>query len=490
VAIFCTLLNKIFLKVMEEKAVREPNIKESSPEQIKKLHPVVAIGASAGGLKAINELLENLPVDLGMTYVIIQHLSPTHESILPELLERKTKMKVHKVETGMHIEKNNVYVIPPNTFMSMVDSKLTLSDRVKSDGTYHPIDFFFNALAPIYQSKAIGIILSGSGTDGAAGIQQIKINGGITFAQDESAAFLSMPKAAVDSGFTDFVLSCEEIAKELSAIVKTSLGVLTVNEIAEAQISEIKKIQTLLHNKKDVDFGYYKQTTVNRRIMRRMALNKFQNISEYTKLVRENSNELELLYKDLLINVTSFFREPTVYEALTIKIFPDILNNRKDNDLIRIWTPACASGEEAYSIAICLYDYLQSKALSTPIQIFGTDLNETAIEKARAGIYLNGALDNVTKERLEHYFTKIDGHYQIIKPIRDLCVFATHNLLKDPPFSRMDLISCQNVMIYLETNPQKKILQAFHYALKPTGYLLLGKSETIGTSTELYNQVD
>ncbi len=474
----------------EEKVTLENNNKQSSAEELKKLHPVVAIGASAGGLKALNELLEHLGEDLGMTYVIIQHLSPTHESILPELLEKKTTMKVHKVENGVKIEKNNVYVIPPNTFMSIVDSKLTLSTRIKSDGVYHSIDFFLNTLAQVYQTKAIAIILSGSGTDGVAGIQEIKANGGITFAQDESAAFLSMPKTAADSGFVDFVLPCKGIAKELSAIVKTSLGVLTANDTAEINISEIKKIQALLHAKKGVEFGYYKQTTVNRRIQRRMAINKYNNLADYTKFIKENSAELELLYKDLLINVTSFFRDPNIYEALTTKIFPEILKNRKDNDLIRIWTPACASGEEAYSIAICLYDYLQNKALSTPIQIFGTDLNETVIEKARTGIYAKGLLENVSKERLDHYFIKIDGHYQIIKPIRDLCVFATHNLLKDPPFSRMDLISCQNVMIYLETNPQKKILQAFHYALKPTGYLLLGKSETIGNSTELFNQAD
>jgi len=476
--------------VIEETTEGEKNYKESSSEELQKLHPVVAIGASAGGLKALNDLLEHLPADLGMTYIIIQHLSPTHESILPELLEKKTKMKVQKVEDSMKIEADHIYVIPPNTFMSIVDSKLTLSERVKTDGSYHSIDFFLNTLAPVYQTKAIAIILSGSGTDGAAGIQQIKVNGGITFAQDESATFLSMPKAAADSGYVDFVLSCEGIAKELSAIVKTSLGVLTANEIGETNRNEIKKIQILLHNKKGVDFGYYKQTTVNRRILRRMAISKFKHIADYTKFVKENNNELEQLYKDLLINVTSFFREPTVYEALTTKIFPDILKNRKDNDLVRIWTPACASGEEAYSIAICLYDYLQTKAISTPIQIFGTDLNASAIEKARAGIYIKSSLDNISKERLEHYFVKVDGHYQIIKPIRDLCVFATHNLLKDPPFSRMDLISCQNVMIYLETNPQKKILQTFHYSLKQSGYLLLGKSETIGNSTELFSQVD
>ena len=232
------------------------------------------------------------------------------------------------------------------------------------------------------------------------------------------------------------------------------------------------------------------KTTVNRRILRRMVLNKFIDLNEYVKFLRENSHEVDLLYKDLLINVTSFFRDPVVYQALSNKIFPAMFNDRKDNDAVRIWTPACANGEEAYSLAICLFKFLKDKSLTTPLQIFGTDLNESAIDKARTGIYHKGALANVSPEDLERYFMKTDGRYQIIKSIRDVCIFATHNLLNDPPFSRMDLISCQNVLIYIETNPQRKILQAFHYSLKPSGYLLLGKSETIGNSTELFNQED
>lgn len=459
-------------------------------EEKKNMFPVVAIGASSGGLHALNDLLENLPADLGMVYIVIQHLSPTHESILPELLSRKTKMEVHTVENGMHIKPDNVYVIPPNTYMSIVDSKLTLSERVKEKGVYHSIDFFLKALGPVYQAKAVAVILSGSGTDGMLGVQEIKAHGGITFAQDETAEFSGMPKAASDSGFTDFVLPCKRIAQEITAIVKNPQGILTMNELAEANEAALKKIHALLNNKKDVDFGFYKKTTVNRRILRRMTLNKFNNLTDYTKFLRENNHEIELLYKDLLINVTSFFRDAAVYDALSKKIFPALFKNRKNNDMIRIWTPACANGEEAYSLAICLFDYLKEKAISTPIQIFGTDLNEAAIDKARTAVYGKSVLEHVSPQRLERYFVKTDGHYQIIKPIRDVCIFAIHNLIKDPPFSRMDVISCQNVMIYLETNPQKKILQAFHYSIKPAGYLLLGKSESIGNSTELFTQTD
>lgn len=462
----------------------------STSEDLKKLHPVVAIGTSAGGLKALYELFENLPPDLGMTYIIIQHLSPNHQSILPDLVASKTEMKVHQVTEGVKIEKDNVYVIPPNTFMSIADSKLVLSERVKTNSVYHSIDFFFTALAPIYQSKAIGIVLSGSGTDGTVGVEAIKNYGGITFAQDETAAFEGMPKHASDSGFTDFVFPCKRIAQELTSMVKSKSGILSMNELVELNDAELKKIQALLHTKKGVDFGYYKQTTVNRRIMRRMALHRFSSLPEYTKLLRENTHEVDLLYKDLLINVTSFFRDGAVYTALVKKIFPSIFKTKRDTDVVRIWTPACANGEEAYSIAICLFEYLKEKAISTPIQIFGTDLNEAAIDKARTGVYYKSVMQNVSPQRLKKYFIKTDGQYQIIKAIRDVCIFATHNLLKDPPFSRMDIISCQNVFIYLETNPQRKILQAFHYALKPTGHLLLGKSESIGNSTELFHQVD
>jgi two-component system CheB/CheR fusion protein len=475
------------------KNTTDPNTLETgagTEEELSKLHPIVAIGASAGGLQALNELLENLPANLGMSYIIIQHLSPTHESILPELLASKTSMPVKKVEHGIHLEKDEVYVIPPNTFMSIVDSVLTLSERIKTKGMHYSIDHFLNALAPVYQTKAIAVILSGTGSDGTLGVQSIKAHGGITYAQDETAAFLGMPKMASDSGYIDFVLPCKRIAEELASVAQNPQDVLSMNEVVEANQTELKKIQLLLHHKKGVDFGYYKQTTVNRRIMRRMALNKFKKLSDYSKYLRENEAEITLLYKDLLINVTNFFRDPNVYEALGKKIFPALLKNRTDGDIIRIWTPACANGEEAYSLAIALFDFLKEKAISTPIQIFGTDLNETAIDKARVGVYNPSVLQNVSPQRLKRYFMKIDGHYQIIKAIRDVCIFATHNLLKDPPFSRMDLISCQNMLIYIENNPQKKIMQAFHYSIKPTGFLLLGKSETIGSSTDLFTQLD
>ena len=454
--------------------------------------PVVAIGASAGGIEAISKLLENLSPDLGMSYVIIQHLAPDHQSILPELLEKKTRMPVYQVKDGMEVNADNVYVIPPNTYMSITDGHLRLSPRIKSDGVYHSIDFFLNALAPVYKNKAIAIILSGSATDGSLGVQAIKAEGGITFAQDESAKFLSMPLNAIDSGFIDFVLSPKEIAKQLAAFPKVIYSIASSERSSEVETSEteLKKIYFLLHNKHGVDFSYYKPNTINRRIQRRMVLHRITQPGDYIKLLQQAPEEVELLYRDLLINVTSFFREPGSYSALIKRIFPALMKGRRSDDTLRIWIPACASGEETYSTAICLFEFLKGKSINTPIQIFATDLNDKAIEKARTGIYSKGSLENISPKRLKDFFTKHEGNYQIIKAIRDVCIFAPHNLLKDPPFSRMDLVSCQNVMIYLENAGQKKILNTFHYALKPGGYLLLGKSESISSAHGLFSLAD
>jgi two-component system CheB/CheR fusion protein len=452
--------------------------------------PVAAIGASAGGLEALRSFLENLPEDTGIAYVVIQHLSPNHESILPELLERKTRMHVHKVEDGMPLHSNNIYVIPADSYMSILDGHLTLSPRKNKEGLFLPIDFFFKNLAYVYQNKAIGILLSGTGSDGTDGFKEIKAEGGITFAQDNSAQFKGMPKNAIDAGFVDFILSPEQIAKELSDLLKLPYTSLSASDIDLGKEAELRRIFIILHNKKGVDFSLYKQTTISRRILRRLALNHQKSVEEYIALLRANNNEVEQLYQDLLINVTNFFRDSSVFKELTTKIFPAIFKNRKELDRVRVWVAGCATGEEAYSFAIFLSEYMAEKGLKVEFQIFATDLSKTAIEKARSGVYRDGSLENVSSDLLNKYFQKTDGHYQIVKSIRDTCVFATHNLLTDPPFSKIDIISCQNVMIYFEPKAQKKILKAFHYALKPTGFLILGKSETIGTSTDLFGQLN
>ena len=452
------------------------------------LFPIVGIGGSAGALEAILELLSQLPPDLGMAYIYIQHLSPNHKSFLPEIIQRKTKMRVHKVKDNMPIEKNHVYVIPAKYKVTIADGKLKLVANSREDAM-HSIDYFLNSLAPIYQQNAIGILLSGTGSDGTQGLMSIKAEGGITFAQDDSAKHPGMPHHAALMGYVDFVMPPGKIAKELASLIKHPYPVITQNEFLLENKQKLQKIQMIMHSKRGVDFSHYKQTTIQRRILRRMVLNRLKDMDSYTQLLKDSKTESDGLYQDLLISVTNFFRDSGLYTALTSKILPLLLKGRKDNNPLRIWIPGCATGEEAVSFAITILEYLGEKAITTPVQIFATDLNEKAIEKARAGVYLKSALHNVSPSRLRRFFVKMDGHYQVVKVIRDMCIFAPHNLLKDPPFSRMDIISCQNVLIYLESGPQNKIMHAFHYALKPTGYLLLGKSETIGSATDLFELI-
>ena len=397
-------------------------------------------------------------------------------------------MPVLKIKHNMSIRKDRVYVIPAQYEITINEGKFKLREQNKGD-KLHSIDNFLVSLAPLYRQNSIGVILSGTGSDGTRGLMAIKEAGGITFAQDNSAHYIDMPHHAADAGYVDFVMPPDKIAKELASLIKHPYAVTTQNDFFEKHKNELRKILLLVHNKRGVDFSHYKETTIHRRIMRRVALNRVKDLESYAQLLKENRTEVDALYQDLLIMVTSFFRDPVMYEALTNKILPALLKNRKITDPVRIWIPGCATGEEAVSFAIILLEYLGDKAITTPIQIFATDLNEKAIEKARSGIYLKTGLQNVSMQRLRRFFVKTNGHYQIVKTIRDMCIFAPHNLLKDPPFSRMDVISCQNVLIYLEATPQTRIMHAFHYALKSTGYLLLGKSETIGNAIDLFEQL-
>lgn len=487
--------NKITLGNVREKKLPEKKVAKGL---IPKPFPIVAFGASAGGIKAFTTLLEHLNPNLGMAYVLIMHLSPNHKSALAEIMQSKTKMPVHTVVDGMEIKANNIFVIPPNTFMSVVDGHLKLAPRsVTSIGNF-AVDYFFTGLAGIYKNNAIGVILSGTATDGTLGLKAIKAEGGITFAQDESAEFDGMPGNAYNSGYVDFKLPPEGIAKELARLVKTSYTILPSDKIEAVQgkeisnhLEELKKILSIVKGKTGIDFFlHYKHASIYRRVTRRMVLNKFEKLRDYGAMLKTNSQEVDALFDDFLINVTSFFRDPAFYEVLVKKIFPAIIREWKPGDPIRIWVAGCATGEEAYSIAICLIEFLEKKKLTIPIQIFASDLDAGAIEKARTGIYQASAVQSISQNHLKQYFKKIEGNFQIAKSVREICVFSQHNLLKDPPFSRMNFISCQNVLIYLEGNPQKKILQTFHYALKHNGYLSLGKSETIGALSDMFESVD
>jgi two-component system, chemotaxis family, CheB/CheR fusion protein len=455
--------------------------------------PIVAIGASAGGLEAVSQFLKSLPADTGMAYVYVQHLDPTHESMLSSILARHTKMKVTEAKHLMPIQKNHVFIIPPNKSMAIIDGVLTLNPREAKPSVHLPIDKFFLSLAEKQKDGAIGIVLSGNATDGTIGLKAIKAAGGFTFAQDDSAKFQSMPKSAIAEGIVDLVLSPEKIAKELARISNNKeffTRVFSENPVEPIGSEDISAILDLLNKSTGIDFTNYKVNTIQRRILRRVLLHKFDAIKDYLKYLRQNTNEIHSLYQDLLIHVTSFFRDPDAIEYLKKTIIPRIIRAKKENDPLRIWVPACSSGEEAYSLAMILQEILGDKVPSTSIQIFASDLSDSAIAKARIGLYSKSDLDGVSPKRLQRFFSKVDGSYRIAKTIRDLCVFAPHNILRDPPFSKLDLISCCNLMIYFEPSLQKKILHTFHYALNDTGYLVLGKSETASSASELFNQLE
>jgi two-component system CheB/CheR fusion protein len=453
--------------------------------------PVVGIGASAGGLDAVRSFLKALPAKSGMAYVFIQHLSPAHESILPELLQKITPFPVQLITDNLHVEQDHLYIIPHNKIVTAVDGALKLSPLDDTHKKGNTIDLFFTSLGVVHQSFAVGIVLSGALSDGTLGLQVIKSYGGLTFAQDEgTAAFDSMPNSAIKAGVVDFVLPPEKIAERLIAInhpFHTYYSKTDELETLPQQDGDIfKQILTVLRVRRGVDFTYYKQNTLKRRIIRRMALAKAERPNDYLAFLRENKSEQDALYNDMLISVTNFFRDTQSFEVLCNNIFPDLISGKTINEPLRIWIAGCATGEEAYSMAICLQEQLGDKAAAMKIQIFATDISETAIAKARIGIYRINELEGISESRLQQFFTRLDGNYQISKVIRDMCVFAHHNLLKDPPFSKIDLVSCRNVLIYLEPVLQKRALTTFHYSLNDTGYLLLGKSETVGVNTDIF----
>lgn len=456
-------------------------------------HPftVVAIGASAGGLEAITLLLQNLSPHTGMAFIYVQHLSPDHKSILTSLLSRLTEMPVQEIDDMEKMQPDNVYVIPYNKEIEVVDGHIRLSPRPLNKSSNLSIDVLFSSLAETHKENVIGIVLSGSASDGTRGLKEIKLAGGITFAQDESAKFNSMPQSAIAEGVVDFILSPIEIAKELEWISHHPLMKRkTVKTAPEDDIEnsdpDLKAVLQLLHKRKNTDFSHYKMNTIKRRMLRRMVIHKVKTIRQYAVLLSQQKEEVELLYQDLLIHVTDFFRDPDAFEYVKSKVLPKLLLNKTSDETFRIWVAACATGEEVYSIAMLLLEMQGFKSNKINFQIFASDLSTAAINKARTGEYTPQQVKNVSPERLQRFFTKLKDKYRISKSLRDVCIFAEHNILKDPPFSRMDFISCRNLLIYLDTAAQKKAIATFHYALNEGGCLLLGKSETIGTSTSFF----
>jgi PAS domain S-box-containing protein len=446
--------------------------------------PVVGIGASAGGLEAFTALLKALPPDTGMAFVLVQHMDPKHESLLYQLLSKATTMPVAQVADRTRLEPNRVYVIPPNKDLTVDRGVLRLANLRSGP---MPIDNFFSSLARDRQEKAIGVILSGTASDGTRGLKAIKGVGGITFAQDQKTAkYTGMPMSAVASGCVDFVLRPQQIAHQLQRLAQHP-GVAASEEVSEPP-EESEALQTvfrLLRTTTDVDFSLYKPATIKRRIERRMLLRETPDLDQYARYLQTHPSEIHDLFEDILIPVTSFFREPETFRVLQNDVFPKITHGRKAKS-IRIWVAGCSTGEEAYSIAIALLEYLGSQATAVKIQIFGTDLSERGIQVARNGLYADSAVENVSQDRLRRFFLKTEGGYQIAKSIREICIFARHNLAQDPPFAKLDLISCQNVFIYLDASLQKRIMAGFHYALQPSGFLVLGKSETPMAYTDFF----
>jgi len=456
------------------------------------LFPVVGVGASAGGLDAFKKLLRAIPEDSGMAFVLVQHLDPNHESMLPEILQKITPIPVMEISDEIKVQPNHIYIIPSNKMLVATDGILQLEPRPAKSRTERnlPIDLFFGSLAEVHQAHAIGVVLSGTASDGTLGLKAIKGHGGITFAQDEeSAAYEGMPHSAIEAGVVDFILPPEKIPQKLIEVTRI-LNTSAVREDKESVELEdlFRQVLSVLRIRKGTDFTYYKQTTIRRRITRRMALNQNKAMGEYLKFLREHKEEQDALYNDLLIPVTSFFRDKKSFENLVEIVFPLILKNKTSYDPLRVWVAGCSTGEEAYSIAISLKEYFNeaNSGSGEKVQIFASDLSELAITKARLGIYSKIELVGVSPRRLTDFFSMTNGHYQVNKQVRDMCVFAHHNFLKDPPFGKVDLISCRNVLIYMEPYLQKKALTTFHYALNPSGYLMLGKSETISGVPELF----
>lgn len=450
--------------------------------------PIVGVGASAGGLEALTQLLKALPTDTGMAFVLIQHLAPTHASALAEILSRMTKMPVMEVLDNLTVAPNHVYVIPPDRSMIIDQGVLKLLQR--EGGMHRPIDLFFRALADDRGHQAIGVVLSGTATDGTLGMEAIKGEGGITFAQDASAQHEGMPHSAIASGCVDFVLPPDGIAREIARI---SQHPYTATEIEAREAKEkpnLTQVVQLLHQATGVDFTYYKFNTLFRRVARRMVFQKLETLPDYVQFLRETPSEVDALYQDILISVTSFFRDKGSFAALKNIVFPRLLKDRSPHEPVRLWTLGCSTGQEAYSLAIAYTEAAEAVGSSVPLQLFATDLNPMGVEKARAGSYSRDIEHDLSPERLRRNFTLVDGSYRISKLIRDRCVFSRHNVLTDPPFSRIDLISCRNLLIYMEPVLQQKVVPTLHYALKPGGFLWLGGSETIGAYRNLFDVED
>ena len=457
--------------------------------------PIVGIGASAGGLAAFEKFFANMPAttESGMAFVLVQHLDPDHKSILTDLIKKYTKMKVFEVTDGIEVQPNCAYIIPPNKDMAFMHGKLHLMNPVAARGLRLPIDYFFRSLAQDQHERAICIVLSGTGTDGTLGLKEIKGQGGMTMVQDpDSADYDGMPRSAIATGMVDYILPPDQMPARLMAYVDHAFGhrAPLVPPPPEKTTDALQKVFVLLRSQTGHDFAYYKRNTIHRRIERRMAVNQIDQLDAYIRYLQQNPLEVETLFRELLIGVTSFFRDPEAFESLKQQAIMPLLADHDPARPLRIWVPGCSTGEEAFSIAMLVQEAMDALRQHVKVQVFATDIDAEAVDKARAGIYPDSIAADVSPERLARFFRQENSTYHISKSIRDMVVFAAQNVIEDPPFSKMDLISCRNLLIYMGVELQKKVVPLFHYALNPGGFLFLGSSETVGEFVDLFGPVD
>jgi two-component system CheB/CheR fusion protein len=452
--------------------------------------PIVGIGASAGGLEALELFLEHVPAGSGMAFVIVQHLDPTHKGIMVELLQRATPMPVVQVSDRLKVEPDRVYVIPPNKDLSILHGVLHLLEPFAPRGLRLPIDFFFRSLADDCRGRSIGVILSGMGSDGTLGLKAIKEKAGVVFVQaPASAKFDGMPRTAIDAGLADVVAPAEDLPGRIIDFLKHAPLLAKPDLPLEGKAqSTLEKVFILLRTQTGHDFSLYKKSTIYRRVERRMGLHQIDRIATYVRFLRENPQETELLFKELLIGVTSFFRDPPAWEQLKDEVIPALLATHPKGGVLRAWAPGCSTGEEAYSLAMVFKEALErvKPARRFSLQVFATDLDRDAIDKARAGVFPANIAADLKPERLRRFFVQDDHGYRVAKEIREMVVFAPQNVIMDPPFTKLDLLICRNLLIYLDQVMQKKLIPLFHYSLNPGGILFLGSAETIGAFTDLF----
>ncbi|MCS6242905.1 MAG: PAS domain-containing protein [Opitutus sp.] len=455
---------------------------------------LIGVGASAGGLEAIDAFLRSVPLGANCAIVVVQHLDPTHKDFLPELLQKVTPLKVQRIQDGTRVRPDNVYVIPPNRDVSIKAGVLKLHVTDGAQAVRLPIDFFFSSLAEAQQEQSIGVVLSGMGSDGTAGAKAIKEHGGVVLVQDPTQAkFASMPSSVINAGLADVVAPVEGLFASLEQYLQhVPLLLRPVTAYEPTEENSMEKVVQILRSHTGHDFSLYKRSTLYRRIERRMALHQLEKIERYVRFLSENPQEVDLLFRELLIGVTQFFRDPLLWETLKSQTLPGLLARDAGSPTLRAWIPGCSTGEEAYSLAMVFRETLDSlpgKSALT-LKIFATDIDPDAVSKARQGLFPASITESVSAERLSRFFTKEPRGYRIAKEIREMIIFAPHNLIMSPPFTKLDLLSCRNLLIYFTAELQKKLIPLFHYCLNPGGVLVLGSAETIGSFTDLFNPLD